>query len=46
MTYTISNVCQLINNLMLPENAIIAFTFGFCEAHLILLSILSQGEVI
>lgn len=31
-SYTISNVCQLINNLMLAENAIIAFTFGFRES--------------
>lgn len=32
LCYTISNVCQLINNLMLAENAIIAFTFGICES--------------
>lgn len=30
--YAISNVCQLINNSMLAENAIIAFTFGICES--------------
>jgi len=32
MCYTISNVYQLINNLMLAEKAIIAFTFGICES--------------
>lgn len=44
MSYTISNVCQLINNLMLPENAIIAFTFGFCESSFNIIKYFKSGR--
>lgn len=44
MRYTIPNVCQLINDLMLAENAIIAFTFGICESSLNIIKFFKSGK--